>query len=60
ADEPFGGMNIILIGDFHQFPPVASKSSAPLYVPSNPMKDTTNEILGLQIYEQFTVVVHLK
>jgi len=60
TDQPFGGMNVILVGDFHQFPPVVTKKSAPLYWPCNSLKDTTNEILGRQIYEQFDVVVQLK
>lgn len=60
ANQPFGGMNVILVGGFHQFPPVASKTSAPLFFPCDPLKDMTDEILGRKIYEQFTVVIRLK
>ena len=32
TDELFGELNVILVGDFHRFPPVATgKSSVPLY-----------------------------
>jgi len=46
ADKPFGGVNIILVSDFHQFPPVASKKSSPLYYPSNSSVDTAEEMMG--------------
>ncbi|KAF8125258.1 hypothetical protein EV363DRAFT_1176214, partial [Boletus edulis] len=59
-DKPFGGINVILVGDFHQFPPVASKKSAPLYYPCNPSLDTAEEMMGRSIYEKFTIVVRLK
>ena len=60
VDKPFGGPNVILVGDFHQFPPVVSKRSAPLYYPRNPSLDSAEEMMGRSIYEQFTVVVRLK
>ena len=60
SDEPFGGVNVILVGDFHQFPPVAAKPSAPLYWPCNPEKDTDKDMLGRKLYEQFEEVVRLK
>ena len=59
SDEPFGGLNIILVGDFHQFPPVASAGTSALYVPSNPAKDSPLAMLGHKLYEQFDVVVGL-
>lgn len=60
TEDPFGGVNIILVGDFHQFPPAASKALAPLYWPCNMVKDNDQEILGRRIYEQFDIVVRLK
>ena len=60
SDDPFGGLNIILVGDFHQFLPVVSKPSALLYWPCKPEKDNEMEILGRKLYEQFDTVVRLK
>ncbi|KAI0076306.1 hypothetical protein K474DRAFT_1645141 [Panus rudis PR-1116 ss-1] len=60
ADLPFGGVNVILCGDFHQFPPVATKTRAPLYYESDVTKgDTVDDCLGRTIYEAFTTVVLL-
>ena len=39
SNLPFGGLNVVLVGDFHQFPPVVSGRSAPLYYPNNPHFD---------------------
>ena len=58
-DEVFGGLNIILVGDFHQFPPVVARRSAPLYWPVNSRQDTEEDILGRKIFEQFSTVVKL-
>jgi len=60
TNEPFGGLNVILIGDFHQFPPVAAKPTASLYCPCDAEKDSDNDMLGRKLYEQFDQVVRLK
>jgi PIF1-like helicase len=60
SDKPFGGLNVILVGDFHQFPPVVTKKSAPLFWPCNPSVDTKEEMVGRKIYEEFNIVVRLK
>jgi hypothetical protein len=52
---PFGGLNMVLIGDFHQFPPVGWSTSA-LY--SLPQQRNTS-VVGKAIYEQFETVVCL-
>jgi len=60
TEEPFGGLNVILVGDFHQFPPVTTKALTALYWPCNPEKDTNSNMLGRKLYEQFDTVVRLK
>ncbi|KIK77096.1 hypothetical protein PAXRUDRAFT_36833 [Paxillus rubicundulus Ve08.2h10] len=50
---PFGGINMILVGDFHQFPPVTGR---PLYWLIDPAKDDAEELLGRSLYEQFKTV----
>ena len=59
--EPFGGINVLICGDFHQFPPVASKRMAALYYPNDPtnVKETVEDQLGRGIYESFHTVVIL-
>jgi len=59
-NESFGGINIILCGDFHQFPPVATSPTEALYFPINPAKDSAESQLGRAIYLEFTTVVILK
>ncbi len=59
-DKPFGGINVILCGDFHQFPPVVSAKNAPLYhfeLMEN--RHRLDDAVGREIYEQFKVVVRL-
>lgn len=59
-EKVFGGLNVIIIGNFHQFPPIVAHQSAPLYCAANPQHDSEDDVLGRKIYEQFTTVVQLK
>jgi len=59
-DDPFGGLNVILCGDLHQFPPVANWATEALYHPVNGADDSTEAQIGRKIYESFTTVVILK
>ena len=56
----FGGINVILCGDFHQFPPVAAAPKEALYFASDNDRDSVDALLGRQIYEEFRTVVILK
>ena len=52
---PFGNLNILLLGDLHQLPPVAN-SRKELYNDAPP--DTLSQ-LGRSLFEQFNIVVKL-
>jgi hypothetical protein len=54
---PFGGMHVILFGDFHQFPPVAKTSSA-LY--SRQITYDADALQGRHLYDQFRSVFSLE
>lgn len=41
----FGGLNVVIGGDFHQFPPVCSRKTAPLYWPAS-TDDSNEEAVG--------------
>jgi hypothetical protein len=56
----FGGINVILCGDLHQFPPIAQNPQQYLYRPSNMLSDSLDCQIGRSIYEEFTMVVILK
>jgi hypothetical protein len=53
---PFGGICVLLLGDLHQFPPVAN-TSRELYHPT-PISDDCR--LGRDLFLQFKNVVHLE
>ena len=51
---------MIILGDFHQFPPVARPIREALYYPLNMELDSLQSQIGRAIYEEFSVVVILK
>ena len=53
-------LNIILCGDFHQFPPVALPRKETLYMPTEHDDSVIQRHVGRQIYETFKTVVLLK
>ena len=59
-DHSFGGLNVIIFGDLHQFPPVAAKRGEPLYRPIDTTLDDVESQIGRRIYEEFTKVVVLR
>ena len=56
----FGGINVIICGDLHQFPPVAHPLCSTLYYPSDQVRDSIDSQLGRTIYKEFSTVVTLK
>jgi hypothetical protein len=59
-DHSFGGLNVIIFGDLHQFPPVAGKRGEPLYRPIDTTVDDVDSQIGRRIYKEFTKVVVLR
>jgi hypothetical protein len=57
-DADFGRMNVVLCGDFHQFPPVASGNRASLYYPPS-SGDSPSQRKGKEIFGRFQTVVVL-
>lgn len=62
--KPFGGLNVIIFGDLHQFPPVSGGASSALFVPilHSDIGDKKKEdaVAGREIYDQFVTVVKLR
>ena len=53
SHQPFGGINILICGDFFQLPPVGGKSLFSLRV------SHVNEIKGQQLYQAFDKTIRL-
>lgn len=62
SDQSFGGLNVVLCGDLHQFPPVACAKSEALYKPTDLDADLSfpDRVLGRNIYLEFSMVVVLR
>ncbi|KAI9445342.1 hypothetical protein H4582DRAFT_2109020 [Lactarius indigo] len=54
ASMPFGGLNIILLSNFHQFPPVAAHNKELYNYTPSPHDDLS--LLGKHLYNQFDIV----
>lgn len=59
SNSSFGEVNVIILGDFHQFPPVARSIRDALFYPSNAENDSQQSQIGCSIYEEFSKVVIL-
>ena len=60
SSHSFGGINLILCSDFHQFSPVVYAGYEVLYKPADAEHGSINLQLGQTIYEEFQTVVILR
>jgi ATP-dependent exoDNAse (exonuclease V) alpha subunit len=58
-DDKWADLNVILCGDFHQFPPVATSAKDYLYTALDGEEKSMDRKEGKMIYKQFTTVVIL-
>ncbi|KAJ3559330.1 hypothetical protein NM688_g415 [Phlebia brevispora] len=60
ATRPFGGLNVIILGDFHQFPPIGHVRKGLLWKQlSHTTETSSDETNGRILYEQFNRAVTL-
>ncbi|PSR77379.1 hypothetical protein PHLCEN_2v7930 [Hermanssonia centrifuga] len=59
ADYSFGGLNVLLCGDFHQFTPVAKGPDEYLFHPADLAEHSEQCVLGRRVYKEFSTVVIL-
>jgi hypothetical protein len=52
----FGGLDILLVGDLHQIPPIGKGRSECLFTPENISEDTVLQITGRRMYQGFQTV----
>ena len=57
-DRSFGGISVIMLGDFHQFSPVARPLRDALYYPVDFLNDSlTSQLVKTRaLYDEFTTV----
>ena len=60
GDASFGGINVVILGGHHQFPPVTRPICDALFYPSNSETDLVTSQIRQAIYEEFMTVVILK
>lgn len=55
----FGGLSIILAGDFHQFPPVVAGKRDALFYPNLVSSESEERVVGRLLFEEFRTAVQL-
>jgi ATP-dependent exoDNAse (exonuclease V) alpha subunit len=55
-DKPFGGLSLVLMGDFAQLQPIGDKA---LYAPIDARLTSVQELAGYAVYKKFTSVLCL-